>query len=199
MPVETKLERCPPDHPDRCKSSSRFAQCPFYKTPGSEFCVRHCAMDVQAVTAERELRNYQLSKFRAEVLSKADNPKVKSLREEIGILRQTLESVWNQCHDSDDIVHRSGMISDLVSKIDKLVSSCHRLESATGQLLDRQVALTFADKVVQIIQVNVKDPEAIRNISDQLVVALNQSTDPTLALVNQTYGPKETVSDDNDD
>jgi hypothetical protein len=174
-------------------------QCQFIAEEGSVFCARHCGQDMQDKRNREEVRNYQLSKFRAEVMSKADNPKVKSLREEVGMLREMIQMIWNQCRDADDIVMRSGKIADLITKLDKLVSSCHRLEAATGQLLDRQVALTFADKVVQIIQVNVNDPVILANISDQVTLALAQSTDPTCALVEQTFGPKQDLDVDNDD
>ena len=199
MPIEAKHEKCAPDHPNRCKGRMVSGQCQFIAEEGSNMCARHCGQDIQDKIGKQEARNYQLTKFRAEVMAKADNPKVKSLREEIGMIREMIQMVWNQCRDADDVVMRSGKIADLIMKADKLVSSCHRLEAATGQLLDRQVALTFADKVVQIVQINVNDPIILAKISDQVVLALAESTDPTCALVEKTFGPKELpVEFDND-
>jgi hypothetical protein len=45
----------------------------------------------------------------------------------------------------------SNKISDLVIKIEKLVSSCHRLERSTGQLLDKTAIIQVAGMFSEVI------------------------------------------------
>ena len=55
-----------------------------------------------------------------------------------------LEEVLNKCKDSKDLILKSSVISDLVVKVEKLVSSCHKMEGSMGQLLDKSAILQFA-------------------------------------------------------
>jgi hypothetical protein len=131
-------------------------------------------------TQETLLRKYRLQQWQARTGEFADDNEIKSLREEIGILRMTLENVITQCNGAMDIVLWSGKIGDLVSKIEKLVTSCDRLEGRSGMLLDKGAALTLAAQMVEIITKHVADPEAIEAISTEIATVIaNLNTEPT--------------------
>lgn len=97
------------------------------------------------------MRNYRLTKWRDRIHNHADSTQVKSIREEIGILRILLEERLNTCNTSAELMLNSQAIGDLVTKIEHVVTSCHKLESQMGQLLDKQAIIKFAARVVEII------------------------------------------------
>ena len=120
------------------------------------------------------MRNYNLTKWRAQVSQKTDNEGIKSLRDEIGILRVVLEERLNRCADATDLILQSGPISDMVMKIERVVTSCHKLEGSMGSLLDKQAILQFATLVIGIISEEVADDASIERISDRLLAAVGE-------------------------
>lgn len=154
---------------------------------GCTYCARHGANKQLANQESASIRTYQLARWRHRLDQLSDDPKIKSLREEIGILRMSLEAVVDKCKDSEDLFMFSNKIGELVLKIEKLVTSCHRLEAATGQLLDRSAALHFAATVVEIISgiINSKlPPDVGEGIIDAISNAIIQSL-ATLEVPNK--------------
>ena len=89
-----------------------------------------------------------------------------------------LEETLNQCNDSMDLLLYSQKMADLVIKIEKLVTSCDRLENRMGLLLDKASVLQLAQTYVQIINNYVSDPEVIEQISLEMQKATEQVEDP---------------------
>lgn len=164
---EKKLIEAAEDSPTRCQAVHAHGQCQYEAEPGLKFCARHKGM-LDSIVKRKNIRNYRLTKFRAEIEEKADSAGIKSLREEIGITRQVLESFINKCEDETDLMIHSNKISDLVLKIEKLVTSCHRLEKSTSQLLDKTALIQVAGYFVEIIGEYVNDEEQAE-IADRLI------------------------------
>ena len=159
-------------HPnERCESTGKDAQCPYCKVGGSNHCPRHGANSGLNVQKVERLRNYRLAKWKNRVGEFADSPGIKSLRDEIGILRLTLETMLESCNDSMELILYSQRISDLVMKIEKLVVSCDKLENRMGLLLDKKSVLYLAQRYVEIINEHVEDVETIDAISNEMVKA----------------------------
>ena len=168
------FELCDEDDPNRCEGvSGRKGQCRNKAIKGSKYCPAHIGRGL--VTLKRQqMYNYNLTKFRAQVQSFATNPAIKSLREEIGVLRMMLEESLNRCNDSHDLLLQSTSISNLVASIERLVLSSHKLEINLGQLLDRNRALQLADELIQIITAEVQEEEAVKRIAVQITAAMNR-------------------------
>lgn len=154
------------------------SQCPYLAEEGSTYCVRHASNAEKQAANIEEQRNYNLGKWRARVNELADNTKAKSIREEVGIMRLLIENVMVRCKDEHELFLQTGRLSDLLMKAEKLISSCHRLETANGQLLDRTVALSWASAMVGIIADEIKDPIAIDRISEKMMLAFTTVMDP---------------------
>lgn len=169
MSIETKLEKVSdPADPRRCQCMVKSQQCPFKAEEGLTVCAMHKASADQ----NEEIKNanmYRLAKWQARVNEFAENDKVKSLRDEIGISRMLLEEIISKCDDSNSLILYSTKIADLVTRIEKLVSSCHRLESATGMLLDKSTALGIGMKIVDIISKYINDEAVIEKIGNDIV------------------------------
>ena len=139
--------------------------------------MRHGANKALEAAAEESKRNYRLTKWKARVGQFADNDQIKSLREEIGIMRLLLEETLNKCEDSVDLMLYSHKMSEFVMKIEKLVVSCDKLENRMGLMLNKSTIINLAQQYVTIINEHVKDPEIIEQISMKMV-------ERTLAIEN---------------
>lgn len=152
-------------------------QCTQPHLPGSSFCEKHRNLE-QAHSIPLRRRNYRLSRFQARMEEFADNEEAKSLREEIGILRMLLEETLNKCSNSTELLIASGKIADLVLKIEKLVSSCHRLESATGVLLNKSAIVQLAGVLIEIIGTYVKQENELEEIANKIFFEISKTQIP---------------------
>lgn len=158
------------DHPNRCASNAAGNQCLQYAQPGSLYCGLHGGPAVGRA-AER-VRNYRLAKWQGRNEEFADNEQVKSLREEIGILRIILEEQMTRCRDASELLLYSNKIADLVMKIEKVVSACHRLEAATGMLLDKAAVLNITNVIIDVIARHVHDDAILEKIANEIAISI---------------------------
>jgi hypothetical protein len=173
--IEHKLQRCELDDPKRCQGSGKQGQCPYLSMPESKFCQRH---DGRGESAREQAKSnmYRLQVWQERLSEFSEHDKLKSLRDEIGILRLVLEETMNRCRTSSELLTFSSKISDLCLRIEKLVSSCNRLEMKMGMLLDKASALNLAGQIVEIISQHVTDPVVIDAISSGIIDALASLT-----------------------
>lgn len=157
------------DDPNRCQAAGKIGQCSNLRIEGSKYCMMHGGAIVAGREKKEAVRNYQLGKWQARVEKHADSEIVKSLREEIGILRIMLETRFEQCEDAQDLLLQSGPISELVLKVEKLVTSCDKLEGRMGNLLDKQAILNFASQIIDVIANNIDDEAIINKIADEII------------------------------
>ena len=170
------FERAPyPEHPDRCsqviKNQGQCLNLGYKKPDGSRAgrCLAHGGNLEVHNERQKQLSNYRLTKWQARLQEKSSSDHIKSLRDEVGVLRMVLEDRLNQCQDNMDLILHSQAISDLVIKIEKVVTSCHKLEGSMGQLLDKQAVLQFAQIVISIITDVLTDEQAIDAIASRIL------------------------------
>lgn len=155
------------DDPERCQGNEvGRGRCLYKAQNGTTHCPRHQYHE-RVPTAKKE-RNYALKLFREKVNAFADNPEIKSLREEIGLVRTMIEIIWNECRDEHELQMRSGKLAGLIQQAQKLIESTHRLEERTGVLLDKQTIIVIADSMLGIVTKFVTDPEAVECIANEL-------------------------------
>ena len=160
------------DDPERCQKGNHGdanQPCYFKRVLPSNYCPRHGGCKALVAHKVEQVRNYNLTKWRARVNGFADNPEIKSLREEIGIIRMLIETVVEKCNDESDLVMYSGRIQQLIQQAQKLVVDCHKLEERTGVLLDKPSILTLADSFVKIISEFIEDGDALDTIALRMV------------------------------
>lgn len=144
-------DRPAPDSPDRCQAVTGKGQCQLRAVPGGKYCVAHGGASILKGQERAATRTYRVAQWRTRMSEFSDDPKVKGLREEIGILRLLLETQLNQCRDATDLMLNSQGISALVEKVEKVVVSCHKLETNLGQTMDKQALIAYAQRVISII------------------------------------------------
>ncbi len=162
---------------NRCQAVNKNGQCMNVAVPKGSNCMVHGG-NKQIEAAERtSLENYQLTKFKIQTERLKNSDGIKSLRDEIAILRVVLETRLNGLESDTDLMLYSGPISDIILKIEKLVTSCHKLEGSMGMHLDKSAIIQFAGSVVQIISDEITDPDIVKRISDRLLEAMNNKQD----------------------
>lgn len=171
--IQAKLTRVVEDDPSRCQGIFASGQCPYRAVEGSNMCSMHGGNKAQESAAQASLRNYQLGQWQSRVDDFATNPQIKNLREEIGILRICLERLINSCSDHTTLIMYSGKISELVMKIEKLVTTCHKLESSLGMMIDKLAAQQLSNEIVAIISEHVTDASIVAAIADKIGLSIS--------------------------
>lgn len=152
-------------------------ECNLKKVDGTDYCPKCGGARIAHHQAKERVRTYQLTKFKARLERFGGSNCITDLRDEIGILRMTMEARLNACNTDLELIAHSHSISDMAVKIEKLVSSCHRLEKSMGNFMDKNTITQLGMEIVQIITKHVDDSKAIDNITSDLATALQRMTD----------------------
>lgn len=162
---------------DRCQYIGKQGQCTWKAMPGTSYCKLHGGNIEAARNKKEETRNFQLQTLNIDRF--INSPKIKNLHEEIGILRLTLETILNRCRQDTDLILKSSQIIILVEKIEKLVSSAHKLDVSLNGVFDRAQLYAFVDGVIDIVQACAPDKSAeiSKEIANLLERLKNEPTD----------------------
>jgi hypothetical protein len=115
MSSEQRLEKvAEPDDPSRCQATVKTGQCPFKAIEDHKYCKMHQGGTKFNANRDNVLRTYRLAKWQARLNEFAEDEHIKSLREEIGVLRIILEEMMNKCKDVDELFLYSGKISSCI-------------------------------------------------------------------------------------
>ncbi len=159
--------------PERCqsiiKAGYKAGQCDNKAFPGSKFCAVHGGNSHPQSVEKENIKIYNLTKWKAQLDSKLKDPDaVINLREEIGILRILIEERLNFCNDTTDILMHSSIIADLISRVERVIASCHKIEEKRGNLLDKDQLLQICTSIVAIIGKYITDDKVMSNIANDV-------------------------------
>ena len=129
--------------------SKQRGQCTRDACEGKDYCPIHFQGDPEEV----EKRVYRLQnhdrRIRHATLSGHDE--IRSIREEVAVARMLLEERLNSIKTDADLVAACGPLNTLLLTIEKLTSSCLKLDKSVGNLLAKPVLLKMASDIVEII------------------------------------------------
>lgn len=169
---EPKLIRPGPED-RRCeKMLSDGQRCQYKATEHGDYCTMHGGHRADKEAVKQTMRGYRLAQWHTRVSEFAEGEGIKSLRDEIGIMRMTLEAIMLKCGNQDDLIMFAPRIGDMITRIEKIVTACHRLEQSSGLLLDRATALILAGKIVEILSKHVSDSEIIDLVASEIGEAI---------------------------
>src|SRR6218665_1663932 len=175
--MENQWERVEEDSPFRCQAViPTKGQCLNRQMDGSKFCPAHGGNRACATTKEEQQRLYLAGRFQNRMNQLEDHSQLKSLRSEIAILRMILETRLQRCEDDHDLILHSVPLADLVLKIEKLVSSCSRLDLQLSKMLDTTQAINWANEIVSIIGEYVTDSNILSEIADRILEAYQKAS-----------------------
>lgn len=171
----------------RCqKYAGMPAHCPYRVedddlADGQIYCPIHLAeikVRTKAVSYSKRLDMYRLKEWQTRLNEMKDSTEFKSLRDEIGILRITLEQVVNLCNSPSDVLMHAARLADLGDRIHRMVVACNKLEKQNGLLLDKSAAIAMGGRIVEIIANHVTDPKVVEAIASDIIRVI-QEAEPT--------------------
>ena len=175
--AEHKIERIEDEtDPRRCQALMKGGteQCQLVSVPDTNYCACHGGAKIQYNKEKNDANLYRLDKYHARIQRMKGHSEAKGLQNELGILRMVLEERLQSCTDNVELVMQSQQISDLVMKIERLVTSMNKMEEKLGNYLSKTQLLSFAQKVIGILQAEIENPELIETIADQMIASLRE-------------------------
>lgn len=166
------------NRPNRCQANTPYGQCSHDAVEGQSRCPYHLR---DADYENRQaLKAYILSNH--EIAHAAGRhstaEQLKSLREEIALCRALVERRLNMIEDGNaaDFLAACGQVNTMLLTIEKLVSSCHRLETSLGTLLSKAAVLDLAQEVVGILTEELEGidnfEEVVDRISERILLSM---------------------------
>lgn len=179
------LKRIPyPEHPNRCQAVGKTGQCPYLASTNdsgeyvSKYCQRHGGNSA-AQTANRESQRLYLSALWQDRIGRnAEHPKIISLRDEVGILRMTLDMKLESLKDEQELLMNAHQVVTLVREIRDTVREAGKVELILGKMLSKSEAEKLIQKILDIIMNYIKDAETIKMISEDMLAELEAITQP---------------------
>ncbi len=171
--------RCDKADPNRCQAVQSKGQCNNLSIEGSKFCEIHAKVS-GAEIHEKRLRHYLLSnpELQARLNRQAAVEEVRSLREEIHLARMMVETRLDLIEDNDrgDMLAAFSNVNTYLQTIEKLVSSCHRMEVSLGNLLSKASVFTLGQEIVSALVDELQHvdgyEEIVDRVSERIVVAI---------------------------
>lgn len=164
-----QIIRTTEDDPARCQSNDAKGQCLNKSVEGTEYCPAHGGRDKMP---HKRIYELKASKYQAILERQTDHEGIKSLRTEIGVLRMLMETRLNQINDDSQLLLESQSISNLVGQIEKLVSSCNKIELQLGDIITEDQAVQWIVEIGEIIDEYVDDSEIKATIASEIEARL---------------------------
>ena len=170
-----------PSDPERCKGITKYGtQCTHKAEYGSDFCRYHGGST--QIKKREATRGFLLSKMRdrerlAEVSDRLEP--VKELRDSIALLHILIEKRFDLIKENDELslITACGPLNTMLQNMDRLVSSCHRIEKNLGELLTKQTIMALAKRMVDIIIDELQDVEGYETIVDRITGRLVEAVE----------------------
>ena len=174
--------KCDPADPRRCQAIVHGGQCASRALDGYDFCDTHC----KRTDRKEQLRHYLLSnpELQSRLNRQAAVEEVRSLREEIHLARVMVETRLELVEDNDrgDMLAAFSNVNTYLQTIEKLVSSCHRMEVSLGTLLSKASIFALGKEVVEIVIDEIQHVEGyesiVDKISERIVTAIAEQQNP---------------------
>jgi len=172
--LEKRLDaprRAEASSPDRCTytSGAKF-QCNNLKVPGTQFCFDH-----NKETRQRRKFRYKLLSHGARVEELFHQEDRKSLDSEIAIIQSGVESIYNRCSNENDLLINLPRLEALVEKIGRLQVMNTKIETITGQFVDKVGLDRFVDEIIKILSEEVNDVILLAKISERIGGAIEST------------------------
>ena len=132
----------------QCEYITHKGQCTKEAVSNSRFCPDHSAHSKEAM----------INQYRVACKLLGDAPQrhsqsdaLKSLKGEIVLLRSLIESRLNMVQSEPELVAAMPALKDSFLAVEKLVASCHQMDTKLANLLDKQALISLAQDIIQIM------------------------------------------------
>jgi hypothetical protein len=163
-----KLERVGITHPEVCQGNTGQGPCEYKRSPGSDYCSIHGAGASIKAQERAELRNLRITNATYGQRAKeiAGSGGLKNLTDEIALMRVSLEAIFNNINNANEMLLYVDRLDKLANTISKLTESWQRLQEKNKELLGRDTVLAIFDQLMEKIVERVTDPDVIRSLAE---------------------------------
>lgn len=162
-----KLNRVGPDHPRVCQGNAGSGPCCYEAMDGALFCGLHGGGPAGAGQIRRELKNYKLNALYGDRVKEFGNsPGIKSLTDEIALLRVSLEVIFNSIKSENEMLLYVDKIEKLTKGIQGLLETLQKLQEKNKELLGRDTVIAIFDALMEKICERVHDPDIILALAE---------------------------------
>lgn len=186
--------------PRRCKFSYPHEQCWHEAEPGCEYCIVHGG---RSKANAEETRLYHLAEVdnRRRLAELSEHDKIKSLREEIGLVRMLIEKTMNAAKTEAELLSSCGSLNNMFLTAQRLIKTCHELEQSTGELLTKATVYRLAQTMCEIVMEELQGVEGyediIGRIADRMFPAIsNVKNVESLRLPSPETPPARSVANE---
>lgn len=155
--------------PNRCQCVRGEGQCPNIAVEGTKYCEDHLGVGHRSVR-KHKWRNYILGN--PDLQSRYDRfsavEEMRSLRDEIALARAVIEKRLGEIHTESDFLAACGTVNSYLQTIEKLVSSCHRMEVSLGNLLNKASIFALGKELVEILIEELEGVPGYEEIVDRI-------------------------------
>jgi len=141
---------------------------------GATNCQKHGGGAQLQSALKSEVRAYNKVKWIKTITDNATDPAIKSLAMEIGILRMLASETLTRCNDGHDLLMYSGPISDMMTKIQRMVESLHKIDKEASGMLDHKALERFGHDLLDILVDEIEDANVIDRIGLKLGRAISK-------------------------
>lgn len=180
--AEIPCKRVDLNSPLRCQAVYHGGQCGNERVDGSLYCPVHGGTRERMRAQKEALVTYKLQQYQELRMKELiTDEAIKSLREEVGILRVTLELLLSKIESGKFIIYAQ-KVQLLLGQIRKTVECTHMMETKTENLLDRKVVVSIAGNAIRIVATYVAETACQREIEAKIY----DSIDSAVALGQET-------------
>lgn len=164
----------------QCEYMTTRGQCCKAAIEPSRFCEDH-----SATSAATMINQYRIAcKLLGDAPARhAQADEIKNLKGEIAILRSALERRLNMIDSDAELIAAMPTMKDFALALEKLATSCHNMDVKLGNLIDKQALMSLAQKMIGIIDRNIRIfadskpsqeqvDEAVETIGQEIVKAI---------------------------
>lgn len=173
-PTNPHLQKVAPDSPNRCQAVTAAGnQCQLIRVDGSDYCIMHGGASVLKAKNEQNKNLFRLAVWQTRLDEQKDHPKLKTLNNEVGILRILIEEKIVACKTSSDLIIHSQGIADLVMKLNGLVISATKLDEQLNRTLNKTQVESYTAQIIEILAKHVT-PEVLETVALELQQAMEK-------------------------
>lgn len=180
LPVRWNAETDPSSH-RCCVSECLFKVVLEDGEPVTKHCWIHGGVRELTTHHTTSIYNFRAMQVRNSIARLANHEQRNSLEVDLGVLRETLERIVNQCENSDAMwVAMAPNISDLVIKIKHLLEAKVKIDQQFSKLLTIEQVKKVAGDLVNSVNVHVNNPDLIQKIMEDFQESLKTHLTPKL-------------------
>lgn len=174
--IPAKMERAKSDE-ERCTEEYKHGPCPYAVVENSNKCRMHGGHIAANAFERKQVHEYRVGRWEKRIREFAQSDEIKSIRQELGVMRMLLEETLNFCKDADDLMLHSTKIIAMADEINKLVITCVKVEDRLGAVIDKSAVINLGDQILKVIKDHVP-PDKYELVAKTIINQIVTTNDP---------------------